>query len=143
MLNYSTTPFDIKLIDNIENIDDLNKLLSQDKNHILWFGAIWCKPCKDLELMINDLCKNKISCDKDINIYKINVDNIELDEFYPKNDDINCELSEQIIKLPTLVLLNNGKNETYRMTGTNKDDFNKFISNIGELKIELNFDDDF
>ena len=142
MLNYNTTSSTIKLIDNIENIDDLNKLLSQDKNHILWFGATWCKPCKELELMINDLCKNKISCDKDINIYKISVDNFDLDEFFPKNDDINCELSNEINKLPTLVLLNDSK-EIIRMTGTNKDDFNKFILNIGELKIELSFDDDF
>ena len=39
--------YSIKIIENIVEIDELNIALSNsDINHILFFGADWCYPCK-------------------------------------------------------------------------------------------------
>ena len=107
--------YKITLIKNIETIDNLDN----SKFNILWFSAEWCKPCKELHLILDQIISSYQIKNKELYIYKIDVDKLE---------------TEYIInKLPTLIILDEQLKEKHRKEGLNN--IKEFIELIDELKI--------
>lgn len=106
--------YKINIINNIETIDNLNNSIF----NILWFSAEWCNPCKELNKILNQITLNYQIKNKELNIYKIDVDKLET-EFI-------------INKLPTLIILDNNLKEKYRKEGINN--IKEFIEQLDELQ---------
>ena len=87
----------------ITGINELNEIIYLNKNKIimLYFGALWCGPCKKLKSKLSDLeelrdMKDLFTCYLDVD----NEDNKEIFEIY------------DVENLPTLFFINlNDKNE--------------------------------
>ena len=85
----------------ISSINDLDNFIytNKDKVIMLYFGAIWCGPCKKLKNKLSD--KNELVSMQDLSICYIDID---LEE----NKDIIDIYN--IINLPTIFFINLNKN---------------------------------
>ena len=79
---------------NINNNHFLSEVMSSEKKVLLDFWAPWCGPCRMVVPMVEEIAKER----PDIKVGKINVDE-------------NPELATRfrIIRIPTLVVMENGK----------------------------------
>lgn len=109
----------IILITNINSKDEIK--LNNFNSNILFFCAEWCKPCRQLYIILENIINNYTIDSKELKIFKIDVDKIEL------NYNIN--------KLPTLILLDEQEKELKRIEGTNKQNIIEFIETIGKIKL--------
>lgn len=88
----------------------MNQLINQNNiNHFLWFSAPWCKPCKKLNKMLEIFSQSNKSINQSTNIYKINIDELEMDLFDSSNSDntFECTLLNSISKIPTFIHVKN------------------------------------
>lgn len=76
------------------NIDNFESKI-KDKNVIVDFYAPWCPPCKIIASSLDSYATNK---PKDIEIYKVNVDN-----------ELSLAKKYGVSKLPTVIYFKNGK----------------------------------
>ena len=89
------------------------------------FTADWCNACKDTELLFN---RKKKQFQSKINFKKINVD----------DDDADCATIQcKIVKIPTLVIINNGKKTNYINEEITEEIFDK-CENDTEIKQKNN-----
>jgi thiol-disulfide isomerase/thioredoxin len=112
---------------------NINLLLNNDQitsNSILWYSADFCKPCKKVHEILNELIESYNITNNELNIYKINFDS-ELE---------NVKLKSDISKLPTLIILDENLEEINRYNGADPDKIKEFISNFGELIIKTTDD---
>lgn len=87
----------------ITSVSDFTKAIDSDKLVVIDFYADWCGPCKKLTPELTKVANDN----KNINFYKINVDNVtEIANKY------------KIEMLPTIVYIKNGE-EVYRTIGGN------------------------
>jgi thiol-disulfide isomerase/thioredoxin len=134
----------ITIIDSINELNELKVILSNpDINHVLWFGSKWCAPCRRTESFLNDIIQLNGAKTKPINIYKINIDDIDIDNFGP-TDDCEIKVLTRIEKLPTLLYFKDGSEQPIkRFIGCDKDNLIEFLSSIDELKSTLSESTDF
>ena len=115
-------------MDEIIGLNDLDNFIlnNQDKNIILFFGAIWCEPCKKLKnniIDIKDEIKKKNCC-----LCYIDVDN-----------ELNSEIitKYKIKFLPSQICINlTNKNNCIKINITNRIDgydYTKLQQIIDEL----------
>lgn len=102
----------------IKNIDNIN-ILDNSNFNILWFSTEWCKPCKELSIILDQITSSYQVKNKELNIYKIDVNKLETGFI--------------INKLPTLIILDDDLKEKHRKEGINN--IKEFIELIDELKI--------
>ena len=75
----------------------------------LLFTADWCNACKDIDLLFN---KTKLKFQSKVNFKKILVD----------DEDADCfTIQYKIIKIPTIVIIANGKKINYINEEINED----------------------
>lgn len=75
----------------IENIEEYENLLNQEKPILLDFYANWCEPCQSLLPTIEKLAQEY---DGEIEIYKVNVD---------KNNELSAKFG--VRSIPTLFFM--------------------------------------
>lgn len=98
----------------MKEIKSLNEI--SNTNYILKLGANWCNPCKLLDTFLMKESIQELTNNKNIDIYKIDVDNDSFDEFiseqnissipvmlFYKNNElklktVNLQLEKQIIE---------------------------------------------
>jgi thiol-disulfide isomerase/thioredoxin len=98
---------------------NINLLLNNDQitsNSILWYSAEFCKPCKKVHKILNELIESYNITNNELNIYKINFDS-ELE---------NIKLKSDISKL---IILDENPKEINRYNGADPDKIKEFISN--------------
>jgi len=90
----------------------------------LLFTADWCDACKDIEQLFND--KNR-QYNSAINFKKINIDDEDTDY---------TTIQYKIVKIPTIILVENGKITNYINEKITEDTLNKAIisAKAGPLK---------
>ncbi len=74
--------------------DEFDKLIQENNNVIIDFYATWCSPCKMLAPIVEDIANEK----ENVTFVKVDVD---------EADEIAALF--QIMSIPTLVYLKNGK----------------------------------
>ncbi|MBE6935654.1 MAG: thioredoxin [Ruminococcaceae bacterium] len=91
---------------NINNHNFQSEVINSDKPVLLDFWAPWCGPCRIVAPMVEEIAKER----PDIKVGKINVDeNPELAALF------------QIMSIPTLVVMENGKIVNQAMGARPKD----------------------
>ncbi len=130
--------YTIKIIENIIEIDELNVSLSNsDINHILFFCADWCNPCKLAGENIREISNSFKPKTKSMVVYKINIDKFDMDEV-DINNDCKIKVLSEIEKLPTILYYNNGNEQPEkRIICSDKDIIMNFLSSIDELQNDL------
>lgn len=96
----------MKVID-LENSEDLKEYIEKYEYTILKFSAVWCGPCKQISIELNNKLKNYNSN----NVIILNVD-------YDLHEDLSEKFN--ITKLPTLIIYKSKKIVNI-ITGTNLD----------------------
>lgn len=80
----------------VSNLDEINQLLTENKEVLLSFSAAWCNPCKALKPKVEELSQEHV----DISFLKIDID---------ENPEIASHF--QIRSIPTLIhIKKDGKN---------------------------------
>ena len=97
------------MMENISNIDDFNKICKFENVVFFKFGASWCKPCKDIQPVLDEQCKNVVLFD------------IDIDTMSDLADDL------EIQKVPTLLKYEKGIC-TQKYTGSNIEKVKSFFS---------------
>ena len=107
--------------------NNINKVLLNDKNHnflsLIYFTATWCGPCKEISPKIEKLSAAFINKKKNINCYKIDID--EDEENYALNNNINS--------VPTFLIMD-GDKILSKATGNNFINVCDMILNIYNKK---------
>jgi len=106
----------------IETLEELIKLATLKKIMILDFYAGWCKPCKRLSPIFEELSK----CDKYKNLIfiKVNVD-----------EDLNISKHYEITSLPTILFLDPTLKVLEKIVGMKKDVIEKTIEKMALIEI--------
>jgi thioredoxin 1 len=97
------------LLDFTDKIKELN--LDTDNVYLVDFFASWCKPCKQLSNYLDEKLKN-------INIFKINVDNSDFNDYVDSFD---------VDELHTIIVFKKGNFYT-KIIGFNTDLINEAIA---------------
>lgn len=95
----------------VSNIDEINQILTQNKEVILSFSAAWCSPCKALKPKLEEISSQHL----DISFLKIDID---------ENPEIAAHY--QIRSIPTLVLIKE-KSQTSISGNVSVDQLKEFI----------------
>jgi len=134
----------ITTIESITNTDELIIALSNpDIHHILWFGASWCAPCKQVGEHLTKICNLYKLKNKSLAIYKIDFDKFNMDDI-GITDDFKIKVLSEITKLPTMLYFkDNVEQIDKRINGADYDLIIKFLSSIDELDSLLSELDDF
>ena len=105
-------------LENVVNYKKDSKIWTYlgDKPAIIDFYASWCKPCRMIEPILEDLAKEYKG---KINIYKVNVD---------KEKELANDLG--IRSLPTIVFAPKGKNPSVLVGAKSKEELKKYIEEI-------------
>mmetsp|Transcript_21654 Transcript_21654/g.34740 ORF Transcript_21654/g.34740 Transcript_21654/m.34740 type:complete len:124 (+) Transcript_21654:89-460(+) len=119
----------------IESAEEFSKIVEAAKKDskvvIAKFGAEWCGPCKVIAPYFKEL-EGKYS------------DMIFLEITYDKEENEDVIEEYKILKLPTFVVIKDGK-EAERYQGANKDDLKELVSNQFKDAVQNAFsmDEDF
>jgi thiol-disulfide isomerase/thioredoxin len=134
----------INIINNLTEIDELKlALTNNDVNHILWFSASWCGPCKLAEKHIKQIIDLYQSKTKPLVIYKLDIDNINMD-IIGITDECEIKLLSEVDKLPTFLYYKNDLEQpNKRIISKDYNIIFNFLSSIDELKSSLNESNDF
>ena len=98
----------------ITSTAEFSKVISQDKIVVVDFMAQWCKPCKAIAPILDDM--NTEFGDK-IDILKVDVDDEDVEEVCAEYR-VSC--------MPTFIFFKNGK-RIHRITGTAVNDIRTCI----------------
>lgn len=102
---------------------DWNTQISKESTTIVKFTAQWCKPCKAIDPLYHELCK-QYSSDKQVtedSQPSVHFFSIDVDEF----DEIAAE--NGAITIPLFVSYRNGK-RVQRLSGKDEEAIRKFVS---------------
>lgn len=94
------------MIKTLENIADLEKIISEDKNVIVDFNATWCGPCRMMGRIIQDLEENY----SDITFLKIDTDKFPL-----------IAQKFGVVSIPLMVAFKNGSRIYLKIDGKDEE----------------------
>jgi thiol-disulfide isomerase/thioredoxin len=101
---------------------------SQDKSikHCILFTADWCNACKDIDVLFNN---KKKQYESTAIFKKINIDDEDADYI---------TIQYKIIKIPTIVIIVEGKSYNYINEEIKDDIFNILVNNTTTIKNNIN-----
>ena len=93
------------------------------KTQCILFTADWCNACVNIESLFNNK-KIELQSQSQVKFEKINVDSENAD---------SKTIKHKIIKIPTLVIIKNGKSKNYINEEITEDIFNDLRNNINSV----------